>query len=428
MPPEDEMRAMVNFIYSDPSLPALAELFWQKVAKDRNQSLRSFIDKRKSMEQAVAQIISPSDSQDIQLRKIYARVQQMTNNSYEVSKTNQEEKRANEKDANNVEEVWRSGRGNGMQLTWLFLALAKAAGFDAYGCWVSNRKTSFFNKDSMDENQLNANVVQVNLNGKQLYLDPGAAFVPFGFLPWYETGTAGLRLEQIGGNWMETSLPESAQSKIERHANLTLSGAGDLEGKLNVTYTGLEALRRRVDERNSDETERRSYLEDEIKESVPAASEIELSNKPDWMSSSPTLIGEFKMKVPGWVSAAGHRALLPIGLFSAPEKQLFEHAERVYPVYIPFAFQRIDNVEIQLPSGWAVESLPPDKSADLKLVIYGIHAKGEKGRVELTRNLDVNFHLIDIKYYPALRGFFQTVRTGDEEQVVLQPGTASAAN
>jgi hypothetical protein len=35
---------------------------------------------------------------------------------------------------------------------------------------------------------------------------------------------------------------------------------------------------------------------------------------------------------------------------------------------------------------------------------------------------------LEAKYYPALRNFFQAVRTGDEEQIVLQPGTASASN
>jgi hypothetical protein len=40
----------------------------------------------------------------------------------------------------------------------------------------------------------------------------------------------------------------------------------------------------------------------------------------------------------------------------------------------------------------------------------------------------VDFLLLDPKYYGALRNFFQVVRTSDEEQIVLQPGTASAAN
>ena len=59
------------------------------------------------MEQAVAQIISPNDSDEEKLQKIYARVQQIRNTSFEVRKTQQEEKRAKEKDLNNVEEVWK---------------------------------------------------------------------------------------------------------------------------------------------------------------------------------------------------------------------------------------------------------------------------------------------------------------------------------
>ena len=42
------------------------------------------------MEQAVAQIVSPNDSQEVKLRKIYDRVQQIRNTSYEVQKTEQE--------------------------------------------------------------------------------------------------------------------------------------------------------------------------------------------------------------------------------------------------------------------------------------------------------------------------------------------------
>jgi hypothetical protein len=34
---------------------------------------------------------------------------------------------------------------------------------------------------------------------------------------------------------------------------------------------------------------------------------------------------------------------------------------------------------------------------------------------------------LESKYYSALRTFFQLVRTGDEEQIVLQPGSASAS-
>jgi len=40
----------------------------------------------------------------------------------------------------------------------------------------------------------------------------------------------------------------------------------------------------------------------------------------------------------------------------------------------------------------------------------------------------VDFLILDSKYYLALRNFYQVVRTGDEEQIVLQPGAAKASN
>ena len=92
------------------------------------------------MEQAVSQIVAPGDSQEVKLQKIYTRVQQMRNTSYELQKTEQEEKRDKEKPPENVEEVWKRAYADGTQLTWLYLALARAAGFEAYGVWASDRR------------------------------------------------------------------------------------------------------------------------------------------------------------------------------------------------------------------------------------------------------------------------------------------------
>jgi hypothetical protein len=35
---------------------------------------------------------------------------------------------------------------------------------------------------------------------------------------------------------------------------------------------------------------------------------------------------------------------------------------------------------------------------------------------------------LEPKFYPALRSFFQTVRTGDGVQIVVQPGEIHASN
>jgi hypothetical protein len=234
MPPPNELKSRVDFVYSEERAGDV-DTFWRNVGKKRNEQMEHFVGKRKAMEDAVARIVSPNDPPEVKLRKIYDRVQQIRNTSYELRKTEQEAKRENEKAAESVEDVWNRGQGSGVQLTWLYLALVRAAGFEAYGCWVSDRRQYFFTPKTMESGKLDANVVLVKLNGKDLYFDPGAEFTPFGLLTWTETGVPGLRLDQDGGTWIQTALPPSSESRVQRSAKLKLSDSGDLEGKLTVT-------------------------------------------------------------------------------------------------------------------------------------------------------------------------------------------------
>jgi Domain of Unknown Function with PDB structure (DUF3857) len=428
MPPENEMKSRVDFIYSEDTFEKDPDKYWKKVGKKRNDQLESFIGKRKAMDQAVAEIVSSGDSPEVKLQKIYSRVQQIRNTSYEVEKTEQEQKRNKEKDPTNVETIWKKQYGNGAELTWLFLALARAAGFEASGMWLADRSNYFFVTQSMDGRRLDANVVVVKLNGKDVFLDPGAAFTPFGMLPWIETAVKGLKLDKDGGTWLETALPAASDSEIQRKAQLKLGETGDLEGKLTVTYTGLEASHRRVEERLADEAARKTFLEDEVKEAIPAACDLELTNQPDWKSSSTPLVAEYTLKVPGWVSGAGRRALLPVGLFAAREKHLFDHADRVHPIYFQYPFQRIDDVSIDLPLGWQITTVPKPQKLDVKAISYALEANNDKGTLHLSRVLDVDIVLLPSNTYATLRKVFQIVRTGDEEQVILQPGGATASN
>jgi hypothetical protein len=427
MPPENELKSRVDFTYTEELEPDV-NAFWKKAGKELNGKMESTVGKHKAMEQAVAQIVAPNDSPETKLEKIYARVQQLRNTSYELQKTAQEEKREKEKAAGNVEDVWKRGYGDRVQLTWLYLALVRAGGLEAFGVWVSDRANYFFNPRLMDRRKLDTNVVLVKLNGKDIYCDPGAAFTPFGLLPWAETGVQGLRLDKDGGTWIQTVLPGSSVSGTNRKASLRLSNTGELEGQLTLTFTGLEALRRRTEERTADEVDRKKFLEEEVKEAVPAGIEVELTNKPDWSSSAPPLVAEFNLKVPGWASGAGRRAFVPVGLFGATEKHLFDHANRVHPIYFEFPFEEVDDVSIELPLGWQVASLPPAQNQEGHIVTYTLKMESGKGTLHLARKLRVDFFFLDSKYYPALRNFFQVVRAGDEEQIVLQPGTATSSN
>jgi hypothetical protein len=401
-------------------------VFWKKYGQKMYSSVDDFVDKRRVMEEAVGQITQPGDSAEVKLRKIYARTQQIRNLSFERTKSEQEIKREKQKDLHNAADVWKNGYGDGQQITWLFLALARAAGFEADPLLVSTRDVYFFDPKLMNIWQLNTNAVVVKLDAKEIYLNPGSRFAPFGVLPWPETAVYALRLEKQGASWVRTPLPDASISRIERKVNLQLTSSGTLQGKATITYSGLEAVWRRQQERNEDDTDRKQFLEDDIQGDIPSGIEVKLTNSPVWDSSDPTLVAEYDLTVPGWAAPAGRRALLPVGLFGGGETHTFEHATRVHPIYFSFPYQHVDDVTIELPAGWQVTSAPRARSADLKAVAYDIETLTGIQSLHLKRRLTINLALTDVKSYDALRGFFQTVKTGDEEQVVLTPGAASA--
>jgi hypothetical protein len=427
MPPVNEVKFRVLFTYRDEPFESDVDKYWKQFAKKKTGQIEGFADKKKAMEEAVKSIVSASDAPEVKLRKIYDRVQQIPNASYMPAKSEEQRKRENIKENKDVEDLWKHQYGDGVELTWLFLGLARAAGFEAYPCLVSGRSDYFFRKERVNGMELDANVVLVKVGGKDQYFDPGSAFTPYGLLPWMETGVAGMRFDKNGGTWIQTEMPASSETRIERNAQLKLTTEGDLEGKLKVTFTGLEALDRRIRQRNEDETARKKNLEDEVKNYIPAGSEVELINTPEWKNGNVLLTAEFNLKVPGWLSAAGKRALLPTGLFGASEKHLFEHANRIWPVYFKYPFETVDDITVTLPDGWKVDNQPKDMDRDAKAVEFKLEVKNDGGAVRIKRQLRSDVVMVGKEHYSILRNFYQLVKSEDEQQIVLLPGGTSAA-
>src|ERR1700675_1185394 len=105
MPPENELKYRVDFIYDAGDLKHEkdAASYWTAFGKKNYRSVEKFIDRSRAMNDAVSQVISADDSAEAKLQKIYARTQRIRNLTFERSKSEQEAKRENLKDAADVE-------------------------------------------------------------------------------------------------------------------------------------------------------------------------------------------------------------------------------------------------------------------------------------------------------------------------------------
>jgi len=120
--------------------------------------------------------------------------------------------------------------------------------------------------------------------------------------------------------------------------------------------------------------------------------------------------------------------MIPAAIFTAGEKGLFEHANRVHPIYFEYPNEKADDVTIELPPGWAASSVPTEQKEDGRIIVYDLKVEKNAETLRLTRKLTNNILLLQQQAYPDLRNFFQAIRNNDGLQIVLQRGEIHAGN
>ena len=432
MPPRRSLESFVEWYYreeggTDSEPP---DRFWNREGKKWDGELDRFADKKKAMNEELSRILSAGDSPEEKLRKIYARVQKIRYLDLEESKSTQELKAEHLKPKvlTNAEEILKKGYAIDHHINCLFVALVRAAGFEATDIYISPRNIDFFAPQREDDGQLSGDLVWVHAGPKEYFLDPGARYYPFGLLPWYATQTSGIRTSKSGGTIVQTPALNTTDATLVRNADLTMDASGNVTGRLQVDFTGEEAAVRRTDHHKEDETARKKSLEEEIKHWLPADASYELTAVEHWDDTTQPFRVEGTVKLPSLGAAAGRRILLPADLFPAMYSQAFRSEKRINDVNFPFPYEEIDDLKIHAPAGYKVEAMPDAKKIDVGAAKYDLAATQQSDTVEVKRHLVFNGVAFPKAAYPALRDFFGAVKTYDSTELVFQNAEPAKGN
>jgi hypothetical protein len=425
MPPEEDLKPQMRFFYIGRGTTT-PDKFWQNAGRRWNDEVEHFIGNRKGISQAAEQAIGNETDPQQKLQKLYARAQQVRNLTYERERTELEQKKENLKSNQNAGDVLLRGTGYREDITRLFVAMARAAGFDASIVRVGDRKNKFFDKGLLSERQLDTEIVVVNQAGKDIYLDPGTQFCPYGYLRWIRTSTMGIKLDKKGGVFVTAPAAGYDKATIRLNADMALDGDGNLKGTITVKFEGGDALEHRLDELATDEAGRKKDLEDELQGWLPTGAILKLTKSEGWDTSDGPLTAIFSVEMPGYASMAGKRLLVPAYLFQARQMDAFKHVDRKFPIYFPYAFGEVDRVNISMPGGYTLENAPQQQSARLGYAAYQNLAQFDGKQLVTQRILQVNGIFFKLDLYPEVKDFFGKVQAGDEQQAVLTGGSTNA--
>jgi len=421
MPPESSEKMCVNLFYFDSKFKD-PKAYWTMECKNWQKAAEAFLGRPHKLAAACGEIVGDETDPARVLMRLYERVQQIRNLSYEQDLTSRRRKEQKIKDNRNAADVLERGYGYRSDITRTFVALARAAGFEAEVVRVSTRDDKLFHNAFLSfTGQLDSEAALVPVGDKTLLFDPATPFCPFGLVHWTRSNAAAVRFSEKPPAFFTTPVYPPELGLTQRVAALRLDARGSLSGTIEATYMGHEALIRRLDHIHDDAEEVRRSLEEEMMELLPEGSEAKMTKLENIDNNAPALIARFDVVLPGLAVETGDRMLLPASPLLGKRQHPFRHAERKYPAYFPYPFREFNDIVITLPDGMTVETCPPPQKAQDEFCSYSLLAMQEGPlKLHVQRDLIVHKSFFSVEQYPALKSFYDAVRTGDTEQFVLR--------
>jgi hypothetical protein len=108
-------------------------------------------------------------------------------------------------------------------------------------------------------------------------------------------------------------------------------------------------------------------------------------------------------------------------LFYNDTKNPFIQEKRQMPIYFGYPRQMKYNINIQIPKGYKVESLPdPIKILAIDSIgSFSFNLRTEGSKIQIAVTEELNLAMVPANYYDALKDFFQKMIATQNEKIVL---------
>jgi hypothetical protein len=416
-------RVMFNF-----TAEHSAAEWWKNEGKDWSKRMDSFADPNSELKKETAEITSGATNDDQKLQKIYVAVMKLENTHYTRAHDKQEDKAEGGHQVKNAADVLSHKRGSETQLTALFVGMARAAGMKAYFMYVPDRSEEIFIPGWMSFRQFDDVIAIVNVDGKEMYFDPGCRYCAYGHLAWQHTVVQGLRQSDKGTEFGGTPSDDFKFNQVARVANLKMDDGGQITGTIDLTFSGAEAVEWRHTALSGDEESLNHLLRTHLEDMVPRSLQVKVDKIENVAEYDQPL--KVSYDVTGTLGTrTGKRILLPSDIFLSGESAPFADEKRQEAVYFHYPLYVQDAQRINLPATMSVEALPDSARFDLpKQEAYTLSVVGDAKGFTTRRNYVQGELLVMPKDYDSLRKFYGQFEGKDKESVVLKAAPAVAAS
>ncbi len=190
-PPEDQLRAWV-LIYYEEDKKIDAEKYWKTVGRQDFASFKPLLNAVGLVKRTAAEIVDGIDKPEEKLTALDAfcrsKIRNLSSSAFQLTPEERKAIKENHSPADTLKQT----AGRGMDVNFLFAALANAAGFDARMARIPSRGDTFFSVQRPTTYFIDSFSVAVKVGDNWSFYDPATPYLEPGMLRWQEEGQMAL--------------------------------------------------------------------------------------------------------------------------------------------------------------------------------------------------------------------------------------------
>jgi len=380
---------------------------WEGVANTifKDKSFGKELNERDFLLEDVKKLLTNVESQKERLNIIFKFVQNKMNwneeNDYYTQK--------------GVKKAYADQTGNVAEINFILISMLKLAGIEANPVLLSTIQNGI--PVYPTRTGFNYVVAAAQIEDKQILLDATHKFTSPGILPLNVLNWKG-RLIKDDGTSREIDLVPSTMSKEYSSLMVKIDHLGKIEGKIRIQRTDYDAYLFRVENANKNQENYLEKLEEQLGDSK--ISNYTIDNKKTNVQEP--VLETFSLNADNRVEIIGGKMFINPLLFFTRSKNPFTQEVRQMPIYFGYPTQEKFNLNIEIPEGYEIESLPnPIKIAsENKEIVYMLNTSGEGNKIRIISSKEINNSIFAADQYNGLKDLFQKMIASQNEKIVLK--------
>ena len=312
-----------------------------------------------------------------------------------------------------VKNAYKKKSGSVADINLILVAMLKEAGLNANPVLISTRDNGI--PLFPTRKGFNYVAASVTLNEEVVLLDASNKFTEPNILPTMAVNWHGRLIKENGSAAMIQVVPKKLSTK-KTTLNVNLKANGDIEGKERESYGSYYAYLFR--DKNYGVSEE-DYLDKKENDSNGMEiSDYEIKNQ---NVSGKNVMESYDFFVENQADVLGDKIYFSPLFFTAEKENPFKLEKRDYPIDFVFPWQERFMVNIKIPEGYKITSVPEN----LKLVLpnkggsFTYNILETNLGIQLTVDVKINQAIIPVHEYGSIKELYKKIIEKETEKVVL---------